>query len=101
MEGTVFGSSFDRGFEVRAGAHTADEHLVVPDATDHVHVEHGNCLLEQTSKILDPFGRAEEAEFFSGEVGEENAAIELSRKRREEASQLENACGTRGIVVGP
>ena len=49
------------GLEGRSGAEAADINLVVFDAADHVHIEHGDSFVERQSGVLDPFGGAEEA----------------------------------------
>jgi len=48
-------------------ADPADIDLVVFDAADHVHVEHGHGFVEGLGGFLDPRGGTEKAQFLSSE----------------------------------
>src|SRR5580704_17893567 len=97
--GIVFGG-IENFLEGGAGANAADVDFVVFDSADHVHVEHGDGVVEGLGGIFDPGGGAEEAEFFTGEGSEENAALQLAFHGGEEAGEFEKAGGTGGVVVG-
>src|SRR5215472_11752322 len=78
-------------FEVRSRSYAADINLVVPNAADHIHVDHGDRFRERSGRLLDPFRGAEEPEFFSSEVHQEDAALELSTLRREQSRQFKDS----------
>ena len=96
----IFLRGGEDGLKRRAGAHAADVDLLVLDAADHVHIEHGHGFVERARGLLRPMGRAEQAEFFAGEGHEENSAGKLALVRREQAREFEHAGGAGGIVVG-
>src|SRR5215472_18448207 len=68
-------------FEVRSRSYAADINLVVSNAADHIHVDHGDRSRERLGRLFDPFRRAKQPELFCREVHEENAALQLSALR--------------------
>src|SRR5215469_5088090 len=81
LEWNVFLRLLQNRFEVRSRPYAADINLVVPNAADHIHVDHGDHSRERLGRLFDPFRRAEQPELFSGEVHEEDAALSLSALR--------------------
>ncbi len=52
----IFLAGGEEGLKGRAGADAADIDLVVLDAADHVHIEHGDGLVERARGLLRPMG---------------------------------------------
>src|SRR5580692_1977044 len=80
------------GLKGAAGAEAADVNLVVFDAADHIHVEHGDGFVEWQRGIPDPRCRAKETKLFASKVRKKNAALELAFKRSEESGEFQNSC---------
>src|SRR5580704_96740 len=97
--GIIFGS-VENFLERGTGTDATDVDFVVFDSANHVHVEHGDGLVERLGGFFDPGGRTEEAEFFTSEGGEENAALELAFYGGEEAGEFEEAGSAGSVVVG-
>jgi len=86
-------------FERRSSPDTADVNLVVFDAANHVHVDHGHGFRKRPRWILHPLSRSEQAEFFSREIHEENAALKLSALRRQQPGEFQHSRCATGIVI--
>ncbi len=79
-----------------------DRQLVVAQAPDHVHVDHGaNALqVEAGRRIAREGGRAEEPALLAREADEQHVLRELGLAAGEDARALEQRRGARGVVVG-
>src|SRR5579859_167448 len=70
FEGLIFLSLLEHSFEGGSCTYSADVDFVVPNAADHVHIDHGDRFGERPRGLLDPLRGAKQAELFSREVHE-------------------------------
>src|SRR6266851_10450531 len=84
-------------FERSSRSRPANENFFVFDPADHVHVDHGDGLVERQRRLLHPLRGTEQAELFPGKVRKENAALELAFPRSKHTREFENARGAGSV----
>src|ERR1700730_3407909 len=90
----------EKVLERSARSRSADKNFFILDPTDHVHVNHGDGFVERKRRLLHPFGRAKQAQFFPGKIRKKDAALELAFPGSKQARKFENAGGAGSVVVG-
>jgi len=69
----------DERFQGGAGSGAADEHLAVADAADHVHVDHGDGLVDREDGVGDVKAGTEQAQLLAGIELKHNARFCFGR----------------------
>ena len=100
FEGRVAVGLVEEFLQGGSRADTADINFVVLDAADHVHVEHGHGVVQRLRWILDPRGRAEQAQLFTGKRHEQDSTLELPFAWGQNSGKFQDASGARSVVVG-
>ena len=101
VEPKLFAKPLDEPFELGGGIGAVDDQLVVGQAADHVHVDHGDGFVERHERVADIASTAQQSAFFAGECQEDDSPRQLFGSLRQLAGDLDQHGHARGIVVGP
>ena len=82
-----------------SGLRAVHEDLAVLNAADHVHVEHGDGVLERQQRMIHIPVAAQQPQFLAREGQEQNSAL-LLRLLRKPARQFDHAGGAGSVIVG-
>src|ERR1700722_7361429 len=93
------GQLFEQCPESTAGTDAAHVNLAVPNAADHIHIDHGHVVFEGQQGMVNVVAGTEQAQFFAREGQEQNAPLVFGLLR-EPARQFDDARGAGSIIVG-
>ncbi len=99
LESGICCGLFDRGLQRCSSAHASDVNLLIVDAADHIHVEHGYGFVERTRRLFHPCRRSKQARVLLRQKTEQNSTLQLAFHRSEQARQFEHSGGTGGVVI--
>src|SRR6185295_19328737 len=76
----------------------ADYELAILHTTDHVHVDHGDCVRKRRDRMIDVVIRSQQSFYFTTESNENQRAFQLRSLGAKDARQFDQS-GRAGSVV--